>query len=159
MDDDHRVGPHDGEEDRRDPVLDPHGGRERAEGRRVQIGHPVELDDPHARQKQIALVRLAGEADQQRIDLGQAQAEKRLRRLQQQEFACAADAREAVAKASQRWRYHQAQVEIEPIRRYPRRGRPPQGATPDVIEGLLEDTAVYVQKASQVDKKWPVPGV
>lgn len=63
----------------------------------------------------------------------QEQAEKGLRRLQQQEYACEADAREAVARASQRWRYHQAQVEVEPISRYPHPGRPPQGATPDVI--------------------------
>jgi transposase len=87
----------------------------------------------------------------------QAQAEKRLRRLQQQEFACAADAREAVAKASQRWRYHQAQVEIEPIRRYPRRGRPPQGATPDVIGyrlvgGVVTDEAVLEQAARRRGK-------
>lgn len=63
----------------------------------------------------------------------QKQAEKSLRRLRQQAFACEADAHEAVTKASQRWRHHQAQVEIEPITRYAHPGRPPQGATPDIV--------------------------
>lgn len=85
------------------------------------------------------------------------QAEKSLRRLRQQEFACEADAREAVAKTSQRWRYHQAQVEIEPITRYPQPGRPPQGATPDVVGyrlvgKVVEDEVVLEQAARRRGK-------
>jgi len=87
----------------------------------------------------------------------QAQAEKSLRRLQRQEFACETDAREAVAKASQRWRYHQAQVEVEPIRRYPHPGRPPEGASPDIVGyrlvgEVVEDQAALAQAARRRGK-------
>jgi transposase len=93
----------------------------------------------------------------QQLARQQEQAEKSLRRLQQQQFACEADAREAVAKASQRWRYHQAQVVVEPIRRYPHPGRPPQGATPDVIGyrlvgEVVEDEVVLAQAARRRGK-------
>lgn len=85
-----------------------------------------------------------------RLARQQEQAVKSLRRLQQQAFACEADAREAVAKASQRWRYHQARVEVQPISRYPQPGRPPQGAEPQVVGyGLvgvvIEDKAAVAE--------------
>lgn len=87
----------------------------------------------------------------------QEQAEKGLRRLRQQEFACEADAQEAVAKTSQRWRYHQAQVKVEPIRRYPHPGRPPLGASPDVVGyrlvgEVVEDKVVLAQAARRRGK-------
>jgi transposase len=75
------------------------------------------------------------------------QAEKQLRRLLQQTFACEADAREALAKASRRWRYHQARATIEAITGYAQPGRPPKGAEPQVlgyrlVGEVVEDEAV-----------------
>jgi transposase len=61
------------------------------------------------------------------------QAEKQLRRLQRRAFACEADAREALEKASRRWRYHQVQATVEAITGYAQPGRPPKGAEPQVL--------------------------
>lgn len=75
------------------------------------------------------------------------QAEKQLRRLQRRAFACEADAREALEKASRRWRYHQVQATVEAITGYAQPGRPPQGAEPQVLGYRLVGEVVEDQTA------------
>ena len=85
------------------------------------------------------------------------QAEKQLRQLQQQTFACEADGQEAVARVTRRWRYHRAQVDLQPIHRYPHPGRPPQGAAPDLVGyrlvgEVVEDPAALEEAARRQGK-------
>lgn len=85
-----------------------------------------------------------------RLARHQAQAEKALRRLQRQTFACEADAQEAVAQVSRRWRYHRAEVTFQPVERHAQPGRPPKGAKPEIAgyrlrgEVMVDEAAVAV---------------
>jgi transposase len=83
----------------------------------------------------------------ERLERQQAQSEKALRRLQRQTFACEADAHEAVAQASRRWRYHRAEVKLQPLERYAQPGRTPQGATPDIVGYCLSGEVVVDEAA------------
>lgn len=85
------------------------------------------------------------------------QAEKQLRRLQRRAFACEADAREALEKASRCWRYHQVQATVEAITGYAQPGRPPQGAEPQVlgyrlVGEVVEDEAALAAAARRRGK-------
>lgn len=60
-------------------------------------------------------------------------ATKELRALSRQRFACREDAQQAVAQAERGWRYHRAEVEVEAVKRYRRRGRPKEGEQPEII--------------------------
>jgi transposase len=60
-------------------------------------------------------------------------ATKELRALSRQRFACREDAQQAVAQAEQGWCYHRAEVEVEAVKRYRRRGRPKEGERPQII--------------------------
>lgn len=71
-----------------------------------------------------------------------ATAQKAWRKLSQQTFNCQADAEAAREQFTARWRYHQAQAEVEEIRRYTRRGRPAAGDEPVVVGYLLRGTVV-----------------
>lgn len=80
------------------------------------------------------------------------EAEKRLRRLQRRAFACEADAREALEKASLRWRCHKASATVEAITGYAQPGRPPKGAEPHVlgyqlVGKVVEDEATLAAAA------------
>ena len=85
-----------------------------------------------------------------RLERQQAQAEKALRRLQRQTFACEADGQEAVAQASRRWRYHRAAVRLQPVERHAQPGRPPDGATPEIIGYRLSGEVVVDEAAVAV---------
>jgi hypothetical protein len=59
---------------------------------------------------------------------------KGLRKLCNQPFDCKQDALKAADKWQQKLIYHQAEFTVETIERYSKRGKPPTGAKPDIID-------------------------
>lgn len=67
----------------------------------------------------------------QQLNQQQQQAQTQLRRLQQQTFACAADARQAAHQLAVQWRWHQLTgLTIHPEAHYAQPGRPATGQSP-----------------------------
>jgi len=79
-----------------------------------------------------------------RVARAAAKAEKVLKTLQNQEFACEKDARQAVAKAVKKLKWHTVTATCHPIKKYPQPGRPPKGAQRQVV-------GWQVKAACQVD--------
>lgn len=70
---------------------------------------------------------------QRRLERQGDEAAKELRALSRRRFACEVDARAAVAAVEREWRYHRAQVAIEPIQKYRRRSRPRAGEERQIV--------------------------
>jgi transposase len=79
-----------------------------------------------------------------RVARAATKAEKVLKTLQNQEFACEKDARQAVAKAAKKLKWHTVTATYHPIKKYPQPGRPPKGAQRQVV-------GWQVKAACQVD--------
>ncbi len=62
-----------------------------------------------------------------------AQAEKEWRKLCQPEYKCQADAETAVQLFNQRWKYHLATSQVEPVTKYAHPGRPATDTAPDIV--------------------------
>jgi transposase len=60
-------------------------------------------------------------------------AEKQWHKLSLQTFNCQEDALKAANQFNQRWKLHQASVEVAPITQYARRGRPASDDKPEVV--------------------------
>lgn len=58
------------------------------------------------------------------LDKEREAAEKEWRKLEGQRFNCQADAEHALEQYSQKWQYHQAKAQVNPLTQYSRRGRP-----------------------------------
>jgi transposase len=70
---------------------------------------------------------------QQQLHRQQEQAQKQLWHLSHREFATEESARIAVAAVEKPWRFHRAQVQVEPVAHYGRRGRPRAGEAPQQV--------------------------
>jgi len=70
---------------------------------------------------------------QQQLGRQQEQAQKQLWHLSHREFATEEAARVAIAAMAKPWRWHRAQVELEPVAHYGRRGRPRAAEVPQQI--------------------------
>ena len=81
---------------------------------------------------------------EKRVARAAAKAEKVLKTLRNQEFACEKDARQAVAKAAKKLKWHTVTATYHPIKKYPQPGRPPKGAQRQVV-------GWQVKAACQVD--------
>lgn len=75
-----------------------------------------------------------------RVAQATAQAEKAVQALNSQTFACEADARQAVAKATKKLTWHRLSATYHPVEKYARRGRPPKGAQPQVVGWQVKAT-------------------
>lgn len=87
----------------------------------------------------------------------QAKAEKALAKLSRQTFACRPDAEKAIAEVVDGWRYHQAEVTIEPVMGYDSPGRPAKGSKPSIqgyrVGGaVVPDEAILAAKAQRRGK-------
>jgi transposase len=69
-------------------------------------------------------------------------AEVAWRKICRQVFNCTEDAQQAQLTFDQRWKFHQTQAEILPVRQYPQPGRPAAGAQPDVIGYQLKGEVI-----------------
>ena len=89
------------------------------------------------------------------------QAQQKLKALQQQQFACAADARLAVKELNKKLKYHQIQAEIAPVMGYDSPGRPSKGSQPQVqgyqVQAELEPDGQcrHTMRENGVNLLWP----
>jgi transposase len=84
---------------------------------------------------------------QRRVEKEAKTAQKAWRKLTAQTFNCREDALTASQDLEKRWKYHQAEAETSPLTRYPNRGRPAEGTTPDVIGYQLQGQIVLSENA------------
>jgi transposase len=84
---------------------------------------------------------------QRRVEKETRAAQKAWRKLSMQTFNCPEDALSASQDLEKRWKYHQAQAETSPLTRYPNRGRPAEGASPDVVGYQLQGQVVISEHA------------
>jgi transposase len=82
-----------------------------------------------------------------------AQTEKEWRKLCQPEYKCQADAETAVQRFNQRWKYHQATSQVEPITKYAHPGRPATATEPDIVAYRLTGTISASAEALETAKK------
>lgn len=82
-----------------------------------------------------------------------AQAEKQWHKLCQQEYQCEADAQGAAKSFSQRWKYHLAIVQVEPITKYAHAGRPSVNAEPKIVAYQLTGLVVASDEVLETKKK------
>jgi transposase len=82
-----------------------------------------------------------------------AQTEKEWRKLCQPEYKCQADAETAVQRFNQRWKYHRATSQVEPIAKYAHPGRPATATEPDIIAyrltGMISASAETLETAKK----------
>jgi transposase len=82
-----------------------------------------------------------------------AQTEKEWRKLCQPEYKCQADAETAVQRFNQRWKYHRATSQVEPIAKYAHPGRPATATEPDIVAYRLTGTISASAEALETAKK------
>jgi transposase len=89
-----------------------------------------------------------------RVKRATTQAEKVLKKLNSQEFACEKDARQAVAKAVKQLKWHTVTASYQPIKKYPQPGRPPKGARREVVGWQVRVTYQLDSDRLEAEKKW-----
>lgn len=82
------------------------------------------------------------------------QAEKTLKTLNNQAFACEKDARQAVEKAAPKLKWHTLTATYQPIKKYPQPGRPPQGAKQQVVGWQVKATCQVDNHRLEEAQKW-----
>jgi transposase len=75
-----------------------------------------------------------------RVARATTKAEKVLKTLHTQEFACEKDARQAVDKIARKLKWHTVTATYQPIKKYPKPGRPPKGARRQVVGWRVKAT-------------------
>lgn len=75
------------------------------------------------------------------------QATQAWHKLCQTQYQCAADAESAAQQFNQRWQYHQATAQVEPVTRHARRGRPAATAQPAIVAYQLTGPVAAVPAA------------
>jgi transposase len=75
-----------------------------------------------------------------RVTQAATQAEKALKALNSQVFACEKDARQAVAKVAKKLKWHIVTATYQPLKKYPQPGRPPPGAQRQVVGWQVKAT-------------------
>jgi transposase len=81
------------------------------------------------------------------------QAEKEWRKIRQPEYQCQADAETAVQRFNQRWKYHSATSQVEPITKYAHPGRPATDTEPGIVAYRLTGTVSASDEALENAKK------
>ncbi len=81
------------------------------------------------------------------------QTEKEWRKLCQPEYQCQGDAESAVQRFNQRWKYHRATSQVEPITKYAHPGRPATATQPDIVAYRLTGTVSAAAEALENAKK------
>src|SRR5258708_12703907 len=61
------------------------------------------------------------------------QARKALKQLCRKDFSCEADARLALARLSDKWKYHQLESQVQPLSRHQQLGRPRAHPLPPTV--------------------------
>jgi transposase len=89
-----------------------------------------------------------------RVARATTKAEKALKTLNNQEFACEKDARQAVDKVVKKLKWHTLIVTYEPIKKYPQPGRPPKGARRQIVGWQVQATCQIDTDRLAKAQKW-----
>jgi transposase len=89
-----------------------------------------------------------------RVSRATTQAEKALKKLNSQEFACEQDARQAVAKEVKKLKWHTVTTTYQPLKKYLQAGRPPKGARREVVGWQVRATYQLDTNRLEEEKKW-----
>jgi len=81
-------------------------------------------------------------------------AEKALKTLNNQEFACEKDARQAVGKVVKKLKWQTVSVTYQPIKKYPQPGRPPKGAQRQVVGWQVQATCQIDTDRLEEAQQW-----
>lgn len=81
-------------------------------------------------------------------------AKKALKKLQNQEFACEKDARQAVAKAVKKLKWHTVTATYHPIKKYAQPGRPPKGAQKQIVGWQVKATCQVNTDQLEEAQQW-----
>ncbi len=81
------------------------------------------------------------------------QAEKEWRKLCQSEYQCQADAETAAQRFNQRWKYHRALYQAEPVTQYAHPGRPARDTEPEIVAYRLSGTVSVSAEALEEARK------
>lgn len=82
------------------------------------------------------------------------QAKKAFKTLQNQEFACEKDARQAVTKVAKKLKWHTVTATYQPIKKYPQPGRPPKGARRQIVGWQVKVTCQVDTARLEEARQW-----
>jgi len=81
-------------------------------------------------------------------------AQREWRKMEGQTFNCQADAEQALRQYNQKWKYHQAKAQVQPLTQYARRGRPSATDQKDIVgynlQGGVEANTQVVEEAKRI---------
>jgi transposase len=80
-------------------------------------------------------------------------AQKDWRKMEDQTFNCPEDAQTALETWNQKWKYHQAQVQIQPLLQFPRPGRPAAQDQKEVVGYLLRGEVTVNETAFEAARR------
>ncbi|MCA9926762.1 MAG: IS1634 family transposase [Anaerolineales bacterium] len=89
-----------------------------------------------------------------RVTRATTKAEKAVKTLNNQEFGCEKDARQAVEKVGKKLKWHQVTATYHPIMKYLRPGRPPKGAKRQVVGWQVKATCRVNTDRLEEAQKW-----
>lgn len=89
-----------------------------------------------------------------RVARATTKAEKTLKTLSNQEFACEKDARQAVDKVVKKLKWQTVSVTYQPIKKYPQPGRPPKGARRQIVGWRVQATCQIDTDRLEEAQKW-----
>jgi transposase len=89
-----------------------------------------------------------------RVTRAATEAEKALKTLNNQQFACEKDARQAVAKVAQKLKWHIVTATYHPLKKYPHPGRPPKGAKRQVVGWQVKATCQVDTEPLSEAQQW-----
>ena len=89
-----------------------------------------------------------------RVARAATQAEKTLKTLNNQQFACEKDARQAVSKAAKQLKWHLVTASYHPLKKYPQAGRPPKGAKRQLVGWQVKATCQIATERLNEEQKW-----
>ncbi len=82
------------------------------------------------------------------------QVKKAVKKLNRQEFACEKDARQAVVKFEKKLKWHGITATYHPIEKYARSGRPPKGASPEIVGWRVDATCEVDTEYINQERQW-----
>ena len=89
-----------------------------------------------------------------RVARAATQAEKALKTVNNQTFACEKDARQAVAKLAKKLKWYRVTATYQPLKKYPQPGRPAQGAKRQIVGWQVKATCQVDRERFNEAQKW-----
>ena len=89
-----------------------------------------------------------------RVTRAATHAEKALKTVRNQEFACEKDARQAVSKVARKLKWHTVTATYHPIKKYPQPGRPLKGAQRQIVGWLVKATCQVDTERLEKAQQW-----